>query len=238
MQDPTVEKLFTEQIEHYSKSKTAGKSPLIELFNKWYAAQPVKKKLEIGEFGGAAGQLLAAIDNICHHSNLTNIEIVAGYERNQVLKKIKFINGSVLDSNLPDGYFDVLIMRDVLHHLIGQNLAETRANQLKALKEIKRLLRPEGIILIEELTNKSAFICKLIYHLSRINSKIGIRAPKWEISPNTIVAPLTPAELSSLFAQELKIQTKTVLFKRPRPWRSWLTHLFSAYGKYIVVAKK
>lgn len=238
MQDPTVEKLFNEQIEHYSKSKTAGASPLIGLFSEWLKTAKPQKMLEIGEFGGAAGQLLAALDRHYPRTNLTNIEIIAGYKKNQVLKKIKFINGSVLNSGLPNQTFDIILMRDVLHHLIGKNSCETHLNQRKAIKELKRLLRPGGIILIEELTNQSAIICRLIYHLSRLNSKLGLRAPKWEISPNTIVFPLTPQELTNLLQKEFKIQKQSILYKKPRPWRSWFTHLFSPYGKFIVLAEK
>lgn len=238
MQDPTVEKLFNEQIEYYSKSKSAGASPLIRLFLEWLKVSKSNKTLEIGEFGGAAGQLLASIDRQYHKVNLTNIEIIAGYKKSQVLKKIKFINGSVLNSGLPNQSFDIIIMRDVLHHLIGRNLHETLQNQYKATKELKRLLRPGGIILIEELTNQSATICRLIYYFSRLNSKMGLRAPKWEISPNTVVFPLTPQELTNLIQKDFHIQKKSIYYKKPRPWRSWFTHLLSPYGKFIVLAQK
>lgn len=238
MQDPTVEKLFNEQLEYYSKNQSPKDSPLVDLFADWMKTAKVKKTLAIADFGGAAGQLLAAFDHVYSKNNLTNIEIISGYQKNQVLKKIKFINCSILNCHLPNNSFDVIIMRDVLHHLVGKNLSETRRNQQKALKEIKRLLCPGGIALIEELTNQSPAICRLIYFLSRLNSKIGLKLPKLEISPNTVIFPLTPPELANLIQKDFAIMKKTVKYKKIRPWSSRLTHLFSPYGKFIVLAQK
>lgn len=84
---------------------------------------------------------------------LTNIEFIEGYRKHQVSSKINFICASILNSNLKDKTFDCLIIRDVLHHVIGQSFRESKENQKTALKELWRLLRPGGAIFIEELVS-------------------------------------------------------------------------------------
>ncbi|MCB1756179.1 MAG: class I SAM-dependent methyltransferase [Gammaproteobacteria bacterium] len=46
--------------------------------------------------------------------------------------------------------YDFIIMKTVLHHFIGEGETETRANQLAALEKARRLLKPDGLLLIEE----------------------------------------------------------------------------------------
>jgi len=238
MQDPTVKKLFQEQIDYYSKTQSASKSPLVALFLDWAKNRKAKGKLEVGEFGGAAGQLLKTLSENFPQANLTNIEIVPKYRQTQVLKKIRFVDGSILGSDIPAESFDVLIIKDVLHHLIGRNLDETRKNQAKAIKELKRLLKPNGLVLIDELTNESAVACRILYFLSRANSKIGIRLPKLEISPNTIIFPSTPGELTKLIRKEFRIFQQQVVRRKNGTWRGRLVHLFAPYGKFIAAAHK
>lgn len=240
MQDPSVERLFQEQLSYYSRQDQSAKiSRIIPLFLVWAK----KKKLEgpkIAEFGGAAGQLLAEINKSYPQSELTNIEIIAGYKSSQILKKIRFVHGSILNSKFPESSFDVLIIRDVLHHLVGKNLEKSRDNQKKALKELWRTLKPGGAIFIEELVNNSPLACRLIYYLSRLNSKIGVRAPIFQISPHTILAFLTPTEFLNL-AREIFGQKsiRKVKFERTNvEWQYHLVHLGAKSGKIFVVVEK
>ena len=235
MQDKKVEELFEEQIKYYSQvDSSSSNSPLVDLFLNWAKNQKTTRKIEVAEFGGAAGQLLAAINSKYPNVSLTNIELVTRYRKEQVLKKIKFINGSILNSKFKDKSFDSIIISDVLHHLIGKNFADTRKNQLLALKELKRIVRPGGIILIDELTNESEFICRLLFYFSRLNSHIGIRIEKLEISPQTIICLFTARELTKLinkiFSKDI---IKTIFIKRRTTWQGVLVHFGAPYGKLI-----
>ncbi len=201
MQDKSVEKLFKEQLEHYSQEDQAKDSYIISLVLDWIKKKKFDRKVDICEFGGGAGQLLNEIRKSCPNANLTNVEIIGGYKRFMVSKKIKFIVSSVLDSKLSNNSFDVIMMRNVLHHLIGKNLKETSENQKRALTELKRLIRPGGSIFIEELTNPSAAACILIYLLTKLNSKIKLRFLSFYVNPNAIVHFFTPNRLSELYLE-------------------------------------
>lgn len=247
MQHPTVEKLFREQLEYYSRrDQSARQSPIISLFLEWTRKKSAKgrsapggKKLKIAEFGGAAGQLLAQINRSYPQSSLTNIEIIDQYRTRQVSPKITFIHGSILNNNLTTKSFDALIIRDVLHHLVGKNYQETLSNQKRALKELWRLLKPGGAIFIEELVDESIFAARLVYILSKLNSHLGFNWPALEINAKSIVAFLTPPKLVKN-AREIfgKNNLKKINYEGDRDWRQRISHLGSSSGKMILVVVK
>lgn len=227
----SVKKLFKEQAEYYSiESSTAKSSPLVKLFLEWAKKFP-KKEIKVCEFGGAAGQLLAEIDKISPFNiELCNIEIVKDYGDRQVSKKIKFFEGSILTPPFDDQFFDCLIIRDVLHHLVGKSLKETAANQKKALGELKRLAKPSGIILIEELVTSSAASSRIIYFATKIFSSFGSYAP---LSFLTTVSLVQLAK--KVFGKENIIKSDRI------PWnqelKSRLLHLGAKNWKMILAIR-
>ena len=239
MQDKSVQKLFEEQINHYSREDQSTDSLIIPLVLEWLSKKK-DKSIEICEFGGGAGQLLNEIQKSNPKILCTNVEIINNYKNLLVSKKIKFVLGSVLSSKLPDNSFDILIMRDVLHHLIGRNYKETIENQRLALNELKRIVRPDGAVFLDELTNTSRIACRLIYFFSRINSKIRIRFISFYVTPNTIVSFLTTDKFSKLCTEIFG--QKNMLFKKiarvKTDLKSKLLHFGMPIEKVTFVLKK
>jgi len=240
VQDPSVNKLFREQLKYYSRrDQSAAVSPIIPLFLAWFGKNS-SKKLKIAEFGGAAGQLLAQIGRTFPKSELTNIELIGGFRNRQILKKINFVQGSILDSKFKDKSFDCLIIRDVLHHLVGKNYQESRNNQKKALHELWRLIRPGGAIFIEELVNESSLRCRLIYLFSRLNSKLGFRSKPLQITPNTILAFRSPENLKNLARKIFGGKNIIGEFyqRNSSNWKVKLAHFGGNSGKLLIVVEK
>lgn len=241
MQDKTVEKLFASQAEYYSKSQTAGRSPIVDLFLNWAKTREVKRPLAVGEFGGAGGILLAKLSQISKHPlELYNIELVESYSKKQISPKINFIHSSILKNDLSDEFFDCLIIRDVLHHLVGGSLKETRENQIKALRELKRLVKYDGKILIEELVNDSWVASKLIYGFSKINQYLGFKSKFLEIDRNTIVSFLTANELVKITEEIYGKRNIIKKFSRPAnvKWQERLVHLGAKSRKFFLMIRK
>lgn len=249
MQHTSVEKLFKEQVRQYSHKDQYKHSPLTPLILKWLQNNKTKSRktnlpfsprrgIEICEFGGGAGQLLGEIRKSYPHYRYTNVEIVKDYKRFLASKDIHFVLGSILQSDFKSQAFDMLIMRDVLHHLVGRNYKETSHNQRLALQELKRLVKPGGVIFIEELTNESELATRIIYYLSWLNSRIGLRVSSLFISSHVIVAFLTSNKLlnmcHNIFGKKnvrkhsIQVETK---------WYLKVVHLFSGLKKVIVTVK-
>lgn len=141
----------------------------------------------MAEFGGSAGQLLNELSLKRNELNLINFEILSAYKNRQVNKKIKFVKSSIIENKIPDCQFDCLIVRDVLHHLVGADIKSTKDNQRKALNELKRMVRPNGVIYIEELVDESLIISRILYALLKINSFLKISIPKIDLNPEVRV---------------------------------------------------
>ena len=189
-----VKNLFEEQIEFYSSEKTFAHCSLTTYFiEKWLSEkineqQNINSPLKICEFGGAGGILLDKIDKLFSNKvSLYNAELVDFYSNYQTNKNINFVNTSILNSEFQNNSFDIIIIRNVLHHLIGKSYKKTYLNQYKAISELFRLVRDEGIIIIEELVNQSLLASKIIFYLSKFTSLLRLRIQRFQITPYTIV---------------------------------------------------
>ncbi|MBI5153348.1 MAG: methyltransferase domain-containing protein [Parcubacteria group bacterium] len=238
MQLSSVKKLFDEAIDLYAGSKsTAAESPIVSLFFHWLKENNVRTTLDICEFGGAAGQLLKKIKKVYPNSRLTNVEITDTYKKYSVSPFIHFVKGSLLTSKFPDHAFDVLIIRDVLHHLIGKNYEQTLQNQKKGLTELRRLVRPGGAIFIEEISVTSNLISLILYFLSNINARIGIRIPFLQISPHSVILFFTPERLTRWCQDTYGAKNiRTNQFRdHHETWRFRLVHLGARIGKMLLL---
>lgn len=239
MQHASVKKLFREQLGRYSRKEQAVNSPIIPLFQNWIKKNNIKKTLEICEFGGGSGQLLNEIRKSYANTNVTNVEIISDYKNFLVSNKIEFVLGSVLDPDLASESFDVIIIRDILHHLIGKNYKETMRNQKHALLELKRLVKPGGVIFLEEFTNESEIATRMLYYLSWLNTKIGVHIPRLFISKNVIVAFLTSNRLFNACSQIFgkgNLEKKEIAVKVK--WYFTLLHFLGGLKKLIITIKK
>lgn len=244
MQHDSVEKLFKEQVKRYSHKDQYKDSPLIKLIlerlkNLPESSKKNNRKIEICEFGGGAGQLLGELRKSYPYYHYTNVEIVIDYKQFLVSKEITYIQASVLNSKFPDNSFDIIIMRDVLHHLIGRSFKETRENQTQALLELKRLVKKGGVIFVEELLNESDLASKIVYYLSRVNNKIGVHIPLFFISKNVIVAFLTSHKMLNMcyrvFGEE-HVKKQEIQIKQK--WYFKILHFFGESKKIILTIEK
>lgn len=66
-------------------------------------------------------------------------------------KRVVFLRRNIVDTKLPNGLFDAIIIVSTIEHIgleaYGQSIKDTNGD-IKALKEIKRILKPQGIIII------------------------------------------------------------------------------------------
>lgn len=87
--------------------------------------------------------------------NVTAVELVKHnlrvIEKNS--NKVKVLQGNALDlSSLPDNTFDVILLFGPMYHIISNN------DKVKALNEAKRVLKKNGIILVQYIMNEYAVI--------------------------------------------------------------------------------
>jgi SAM-dependent methyltransferase len=67
------------------------------------------------------------------------------------------VNGTAAAIPLPDSSVDVIVCFYSIHHMVGKTLQETRGNVGQAFREFGRVLRPEGVLFVFEMTPIAPF---------------------------------------------------------------------------------
>lgn len=236
-----VIKQFEDQIADYTDNALVEYSAVTPFLQKWWKKNPPKKKVSIGEFGGGGGNLLAYLATQTGRSlKLTNIELVGKYKRYQVDKSIAFVEGSVIDSPFRSDFFDITIVRNVLHHLVAGDLATTRDNQLDAIRELLRVTKPGGFVIIEEQVNQNRLATLIFYYASQLATKLNIRIDRMQITPNTIVGYMTRTTLQWMCERHVRRSSwiKDEYHQWNLPWYWKMTGLMSDTGEAFIVLKK
>jgi len=172
-----------------------------------------KDGITILDIGGASGVFL---DTLMRASNYKisayNLDFDGYYKDKQVSNEIKFLNLSILDSKMKEEQFDIVTFRHVLHHLVGNNVKETKDNQRKALSEIFRILKEGGTLIFEEQVNNIKLFSRIVYHLSKLANKWGIKSKTVQIG-DVIVLFLTQGELRRLIESNDKDRKSNIEIK-------------------------
>lgn len=196
-----VRQLFEDQLRLYTESANVVESPILPFLTEWMGDRPIllDRPMRLLECGGGGGGLLAAIQDAAGaRMELFNLELVDRFRPFQVLPEIRFVPGSVLRVPFGDDSFDMVLARNLLHHLVSDSIRGTRANQRQAVSELFRVARPGGLLLIDEQINRSKASCALLFLLSTWASRIGLRIRSLMVTPHTVVGYLTDAELEGL----------------------------------------
>jgi ubiquinone/menaquinone biosynthesis C-methylase UbiE len=136
---------------------TIGASKRIQVMSEYIDIRPNDILLDIG---GNTGKVTEAYSNSCKEV------IVLEPKRNIVeygkshRPNIKFIEGEAENIPLPDEYFDKVVASASFHHFSDQD---------KALEEMKRVLKPDGKIIILEIDpntprGKRLKFCETLFH--------------------------------------------------------------------------
>ena len=102
----------------------------------------LKNKMSLVEFGSGPGFLTEKLLDSFTQLNITCVEIdelLVKFAKNHLRKqkkKCKIIEGSILNSSLPENSFDFAIVRLLIEHL---------PDPIDAIKEVYRILKPGGV---------------------------------------------------------------------------------------------
>jgi len=127
-----------------------------------------RPNMKICDIGGANGVFLDyIIKNAPYPIEPYIIEINDYYKKRLVNKKINFIHGSILDGKIQDNFFDFVVFRHVLHHLVSNNIKKTYINQINSFNEIFRITKSNGYVIFVEEVNQIRIFSNLLYVLSK-----------------------------------------------------------------------
>jgi len=198
--------------------------------------------MKILDVGGASGFFLNEILTRARHAvEAHNLELMSEYKSKQMNERIRFLEGSILASSIPDGAYDIVTCRHILHHLVAGSVQQTLANQQQALEEMVRILRPGGYLVFEEWVNQVRLFSRIIYHLSKWACRVGIKSDFYYGAGSVVVSFLSPREIQTMLDKLGSQHDLQVLQRQYEPgkmsWRWKLSLLMSWVGSLLYVIR-
>jgi 2-polyprenyl-3-methyl-5-hydroxy-6-metoxy-1,4-benzoquinol methylase len=216
------------------KEVVAPRDPEVDLPLVTFLQNNLPNGAKILEVGGGSGYLLKLIGDR-KSFNLFNVEIVPEVYKLQADPSINLIGGDALKLPFRNGSFDCVIIKSVLHHLVGKTRKESKLNAYLCIRELKRVTK--GFIVISELYNEDRFASFLLFYITKFLSRLNIGLPFMGYDKGVIVSMLTPTEIFKFLKEEnteflfsKKIRYKVLL-------RQYITGLWRNVGIILIISK-
>lgn len=198
----------------------------------------IKPGSSVLDIGGASGMLLSELlkrSKVDFDANL--LEVDHFYKDRIKDKRINFVEGSILGKDAAETY-DIVMARQILHHLIGGNFEQTRRNQTKAIQNLWKLVKPQGHLIIEEEINNNKLAGRVIFYGSKLAKWMGLRIKSLELG-RVVVRFMGEKEIM----QEIQgLQKATIKHQEFDKWRfdglMKATNLMNHVGSLFVVIQK
>lgn len=163
--------------------------------------QNLKQNCKILEIGCGTGGLLLNISQHMKNMQLYGVDI----KKSVAIKRIaSLIVSDVKHLSLKSRSVDVIICRDLLHHLYGKR------NAHKALQEIHRALRQGGSFILVELTMTNRLLTEVVYCVTRTLAVLKISdyilRPRFTRQHNVVISFFTLSELVKSSTQLLTLE--------------------------------
>jgi len=135
------------------------------------------KTARIIDVGCGDGESLSMLKNITGLSNLTGMDITMHYLRKaQERTGCNIVLGSILDDELVEsrrGFWDFVVMKAVLHHLIEKNRTSSYKAAKIAIRNSLSLLSQDGRLFIYEPAHGPKFLMDLVFYVKKIFSRFS-----------------------------------------------------------------
>lgn len=98
-----------------------------------------------------------------------------------------------------EGKFDIVIANALLHHLVSNNPRKCKHNIRTAIKEMKSVLKPNGIISVRELIVKNKLFSLVMFYVTFLCSKLNIEMELFDIHSSVVTFFLARDQSKKLF---------------------------------------
>jgi len=158
------------------------------------ALELIKPGADVLDIGGASGMLLSELLKRSSANFKAHLFEIDDFYKTRIKdSRINFIKGSILNID-ETNHFDIVLARQMLHHLIGSGFNQTKINQIKALENLWKLVKPEGHLIIEEEVNNNELASKIIFYGSKFAKILRLKIKSLEIG-RVIVCFMAQQEL-------------------------------------------
>jgi hypothetical protein len=127
-----------------------------------------------------------------------------------------------------------VIIKNLLHHLVGKTRGESKKFAEMAVRELARVAKDGGYIIVLEQYNQSRFFSTIVFYLTLLFSILGVSFRRFGLGKNVIVSFLTPTEIDEILNRYINVVlTQETSLKVPKIWK--YTVLMSRVGRKLVI---
>jgi 2-polyprenyl-3-methyl-5-hydroxy-6-metoxy-1,4-benzoquinol methylase len=166
------------------------------------------RKLEEGMFvdvGGGCGTFCNLVKERYPHMSVTIIDPSSKSLDQPMNHDIKKIKGMLPRELNTDDSYDLIHVKEVLHHVVGSSTGESRELVVDSLQSLRDRLEPYGYLIIHELYYESYLDPKLsrdmIFRALSLQNRLRIRIPQQHFVLDLQVCFYTREELRSLLEE-------------------------------------
>jgi ubiquinone/menaquinone biosynthesis C-methylase UbiE len=168
------------------------------------------KKCNLLDIGGGGGCFTKICKEYFQETNLCIVDPSKSLLQKQELNGIKLVIGKLPDELNINDKFDYIHIKEVLHHITGSSITESKKLLRRSLINSQSHLNNNGYLLIHELFYESyiapTFTRTLIFYLLKLQNFLGIRIPAKEFIVGLDVCFYTRNELKKTF-EDLGFET-------------------------------
>ncbi len=151
------------------------------------------------EVGGGNGYLLDLIANSVGAAELVNCELTYRAYQKQANTSIKLVGGNVIKLPFAESIFDYVIIKNLLHHLVGPTRKVSKKLARAAVDELFRVTRSGGKIIVLEQFHQYRWCAAILFYMTRLLAKGGLQLPAFGIRRAIVVSFLTTKEIRIMF---------------------------------------
>jgi|AGTN01.2.fsa_nt_gi Methylase involved in ubiquinone/menaquinone biosynthesis len=198
------------------------------------------KPVNILEVGGGSGYMLDMISKELPVNLLCNCEIVTEVYKKQVNEKNTLIRSTALQLPFKDESFDVVIIKNLLHHIVGTTRTASKNNAGNAIRELTRVVDNNGYIIVLEQYNKHNLFGSAVFYLTLMFTKVGLHFKSFGWNENVIVSFMTPDCIMGFLTGDSRIRNE-ILVESLNPFpvslKYRLTLLMSNIGRLLIISR-
>lgn len=148
------------------------------------------------EIGGGSGYFLDLIQK--DQEWLVNCEFVPHVYKKQIGNSALLVGGSGDSLPFRYGVFDVVITKNLMHHLIGQSRKESKNRSKNLVSEISHVLKGNGHVVILELIGRKRIFSFFIFYFCMILTLLDLELGILGLKGKPIVSFLSEKELGQI----------------------------------------
>ena len=162
-------------------------------------------ELRILEIGCAGGGFLHYSEKKLQVKEAVGVDLSKMLLASAAKSGSKVMLGSALQLPIRDESFDCVVAVSLLHHLVGTTTKASLDNDLRALREMGRVTRRDGRIIVkEDIAVRGEATRKMIFMVTKTLAKKAVGVGFLKIYPGEVLAFLSPASFEWLTLQMQK----------------------------------